>query len=76
MAALLQEAAASNAHSFKRSSNVGFSALKYPGGRFSVAELPTVRILRIIPFPMRDNIKVRFPSFSDTAVDWSNENLV
>lgn len=47
-----------------------------PGDRFSAVELPTVKILRRIPFPVRDNKKVRFPSFSDIVVDWSNENLV
>lgn len=70
MAALLQEVAAGNAHSFRRSSNVGSSALKYPGGRFSAAELPTVKLLRRIPFPVKENIKIRFPNFSDIIVDW------
>lgn len=44
--------------------------LKYAGGRFSAAELPTVKLLRKIPFPVKENIKIRFPSFSDIIVDW------
>lgn len=56
LAALLRVAAAGHACIFKRFCNFGFSALKHSQDRFSAAELPAAKILRRIPFPIRDDI--------------------